>query len=141
LTQIRETPETDFAIFPNSHIGAWQVGFMPQWIGREYLARRGGARFRRGQLQRADTPLLGYVLLQMHVEGANIPDWFLRVHLQPEVGDEAYQRGADQLKAFFKRELEPIRNDPRLDPLGKRIIEVLYDGGSQGQFKNVWADA
>jgi hypothetical protein len=141
LTQVRETPETDFAIFPNSHIGAWQVGFMPQWIGREYLARRGGARFRRGQLQRADTALLGYVLLQMHVEGANIPDWFLRVNLQPEVGDEAYQQGAEQLKAFFKRELEPIRNDPRLDPLGKRILEVLYDGGSQGQFKNVWAGA
>lgn len=141
LRQTRDTPETDFAIFPNSHIGAWKVGFMPQWVGREYLARRGGARFKRGQLQRARTPLLGYVLLQMHVEGASIPDWFLRVNLQPEVGDEAYDEGAEQLKAFFRRELEPIRTDPRLDPLGRRIIEVFYDGGSQGQFKNVWADA
>jgi hypothetical protein len=141
LRQIRETPETDFAIFPNSHIGAWNVGFMPQWIGREYLARRGGARFRRGQLRRANTPLLGYELLQMHVEGANIPDFFLDVSLQPEVGDEAYQQGAEQLKAFFRRELEPLRRDPQLDPLGKRIIEVFYDGGSQGQFKNVWEAA
>jgi hypothetical protein len=30
-------------ICPNQHIGAWQVGFMPQWIAREYLARRGVA--------------------------------------------------------------------------------------------------
>ena len=141
LTQIRNTPETDFAIFPNSHIGAWRVGFMPQWIGREYLARRGGARFKRGQLQRARTPLLGYVLLQMHVEGATIPDWFLRVNLQPEVGDDAYDTGAEQLKAFFRRELEPLRTDPRLDPLGRRIIEVFYDGGSQGKFKDVWTAA
>ncbi len=141
LRQIRETPETDFAIFPNSHIGAWRVGFMPQWIGREYLARRGGARFKRGQLQRARTPLAGYVLQQMHVEGATIPDWFLRVHMQPEVGDEAYDLGAEQLKAFFRRELEPLRKDPILDPLGRRLIEVFYDGGSQGQFKNHWADA
>jgi hypothetical protein len=77
----------------------------------------------------------------MHVEGANIPDWFLRVNHQPEIGDEAYQAGAEQLKEFFRRELEPLRNDPRLDPLGKRIIEVFYDGGSQGQFKNVWNNA
>ena len=141
LKQIRETPETDFAIFPNSHIGAWKVGFMPQWIGREYLARRGGARFKRGLLQRARTPLLGYSLLQMHVEGYTIPDWFLRVDLQPEVGDEAYDQGAEQLKAFFRRELEPIRTSPLLDPLGKQIIEIFYDGGSQGKFKDVWAAA
>jgi hypothetical protein len=141
LEQIRSTPETDFAIFPNSHIGAWKVGFMPQWVGREYLARRGGARFRPGLLQRARTPLLGYVLGEMHVEAALVPDRYLRTHLQPEIGDEAYDVGAQQLIDYFKRELGDFVKDPALDPMGRRVLEVLFDGGHQGNFKEVWAAA
>ena len=45
LSQILETPNTRYILVPNQHIGAYKVGFMPQWIAREYLARRGGARF------------------------------------------------------------------------------------------------
>ena len=141
LDQIRSTPETDFAIFPNSHIGCWKVGFMPQWVGREYLARRGGARFRPGQLHRAREPLLGYVLGEMHVEGALVPERFLRTHLQPEIGDEAYDIGARQLRDYFERELEFFRNDPALDPVGKRLLEVFFDSGHQGNYKEVWAAA
>jgi Zn-finger nucleic acid-binding protein len=40
-----------YVLIPNQHIGAWEVGFMPQWITREYLARRGGARFGAGRLK------------------------------------------------------------------------------------------
>ncbi|MCC6580229.1 MAG: DUF4914 family protein, partial [Phycisphaeraceae bacterium] len=54
---------------PNQHIGAWRVGFMPQWIAREYLARRGVARFRPDQIRPARCPLLGHTLHQLHVEG------------------------------------------------------------------------
>ena len=43
LRQILETPNTRFVLTPNQHVGAWRVGFMPQWLSREYLARRGGA--------------------------------------------------------------------------------------------------
>jgi hypothetical protein len=141
LEQIRSTPETDFAIFPNSHIGCWKVGFMPQWIGREYLARRGGARFRRGQLQRAREPLLGYVLGEMHVEADRVPERFLRTHIQPEIGEEAYDQGAEQLKDYFRRELDPFLKDPALDPMGKRLLEVFFDGGHQGNYKEIWAAA
>ena len=44
LDQIMETTETLFVLIPNQHIGCWQVGFAPQWIAREYLARRGARR-------------------------------------------------------------------------------------------------
>lgn len=141
LRQIRETPETDFALIPNSHIGCWKVGFMPQWIAREYLARRGGARFRVGQLQRARLPLLGYCLNQMRVEGVLIPEFFLRTDLQMEVGNEAYDIGGEQLMDYFRRELADIRSDPALDPLGRQVLDVFFDGGDQGQFKQVWGVA
>ena len=141
LRQIRESPETDFALIPNSHIGCWRVGFMPQWIAREYLARRGGARFRPGQLERTRLPILGYINLEMRVEGVHIPVMFLRTWVQPEVGTEAYDEGGEQLIAYFRRELDDIRTDPLLDPLGKRILDVFFDRGHQGQYKEVWAAA
>ncbi|MCA9259057.1 MAG: DUF4914 family protein, partial [Planctomycetales bacterium] len=43
LDQIMESHATLFVLIPNQHIGAWRVGFAPQWIAREYLARRGPA--------------------------------------------------------------------------------------------------
>ena len=141
LNQIRESPETDFALIPNSHIGCWRVGFMPQWIGREYLARRGGARFQPGQLERTRLPILGYINLAMRVEGVHIPAMFLRTWVQPEVGQEAYDAGGEMLMSYFRRELDDIRTDPILDPLGKQILDVLFDAGHQGQYKQVWAAA
>lgn len=141
LKQIRESPETDFALIPNSHIGCWKVGFMPQWIGREYLARRGGARFRAGQLERTRLPILGYINLAMRVEGVHIPEIFIRTWRQPEVGQDAYDAGGEILMSYFRRELDDIRTDPILDPLGKQILDVLFDAGHQGQYKQVWTDA
>ncbi|MFP4015971.1 MAG: DUF4914 family protein, partial [Halanaerobiales bacterium] len=42
LKQIVDTPKVRYILTPNQHIGAWKVGFMPQWVTREYIARRGG---------------------------------------------------------------------------------------------------
>ncbi len=39
LQQIAESTRIRHIIVPNQHIGAWHVGFMGQWIAREYLAR------------------------------------------------------------------------------------------------------
>jgi hypothetical protein len=50
LQQIIETPKVRYILCPNQHIGVWKTGFMPQWIAREYLARRGGARFTQEQV-------------------------------------------------------------------------------------------
>src|SRR5690606_24877693 len=41
LEQFEKTTDTVFVLIPNQHIGAWHTGFMPQWLAREYLARRG----------------------------------------------------------------------------------------------------
>ena len=40
LRQIEQTPNVQYILTPNQHIGAWATSFMPQWIAREYLARK-----------------------------------------------------------------------------------------------------
>ena len=59
LDQILNTPDTRYVLIPNQHIGGWKVGFMAEWIAREYLARRGSAKFSRDQVTEALCPLLG----------------------------------------------------------------------------------
>jgi hypothetical protein len=130
LSQIRATPKTRYVLIPNQYIGCWHVGFMPQWIGREYIARRGGARFRPDQLATARCPLLGYTLTAMLIEGVQINPWFLQVELQPEVGAAGYDAGARMLRDFFHRELAPYLDEADLDPLGRRIIECCLQGGA-----------
>ena len=61
---------------------------MPQWLARDYLARRGHARFHSDQLVDSRCSLLGYSLQSMRIEGITIPKWFLQVDTQPEIGPE-----------------------------------------------------
>jgi hypothetical protein len=129
LQQFKDHTRTRYILCPNQHIGAWKVGFMPQWIAREYLARRGNAQFYGKQIQPARCPLLGYALYQLAVEGRPIARWFLQVHTQPEVGEEAYDKGAAILYDFFRTCLADF-NEPDLDPVGRQIIECCLDGGS-----------
>ncbi|MCX7918967.1 MAG: DUF4914 family protein [bacterium] len=128
LRQIIETPRVRYVLCPNQYIGAWRVGFMPQWIMREYLARRGSAKFKSDQIQPARCPLLGYAIYSMHVEGTTIPHWFLQVETQPEVGLEGYDAGAQILYDFFRQELVKYL-EPDLDVLGQNIIYCCLDGG------------
>src|SRR3954468_3467328 len=111
LRQIVDTPRTRFVLVPNQHIGAWAVGFMPQWLMRDYLARRGSARFRADQILPARCSLLGHAIKTMQMEGTTIPHWFLEVNSQPEVGDDGYDRGADILIDFFHRQLGGFLED------------------------------
>ena len=83
-----------FVLIPNQHIGCWETGFAPQWIVREYLARRGSAVFPPERLSPARCPLLGYAPNNLLVEGTEISRWFLRVETQPEVGEQGYDAGA-----------------------------------------------
>src|SRR3954464_4315828 len=134
LRQILETPRTRYVLVPNQHIGAWKVGFMPQWLMRDYLARRGSARFRADQIVPARCPLLGYAIKTMQMEGTTIPHWFLEVNSQPEVGDDGYDRGADILIDFFHRQLADFLEDD-LDPLGRSIIECCMDKASVADYE------
>jgi hypothetical protein len=129
LNQIMETPSVRYVLTPNQHIGAWEVGFMPQWLMREYLARRGSAHFSRSQVQASRCPLLGYSPTSIVIEGRRIGRWMFDVEKQPEVGTEAYDAGVAILKEFFRRELKQFLVKDLLSP-GPEIIECCLSDGT-----------
>ncbi|MCG8390185.1 MAG: DUF4914 family protein [Cytophagales bacterium] len=129
LEQMLNTPKTKYVLFPNQHVGAYKTSFMPQWVSREYLARRGNAKFSSQQVSPARCSLLGYALNDMRIEGDYLPKGLLKVEHQNEVGKEAYDVGAQILSAFFKDELPKYVNE-RLSPLGVQIIQCCMDDGS-----------
>ena len=133
LEQIQSTRKVRYILCPNQHVGAWECGFMPQWIAREYLARRGSAKFKPDQLQPARCSLLGNALFQLQVEGRFIPRWFLQVQTQPEVGEEAYDQGAEMLYDFFHKQLKKFDSN-ELAPLGRQIIQCCMDRGTVDQY-------
>lgn len=124
LEQIRHSSSTRYVLIPNQHIGAYKVGFMPQWIAREYIARRGGAKFKPDQLREARCTLLGYGLDSLKVDGQYIRKAFLQPETQSELGFAGYDRGAQILNDFFAKELVKFQSD-ELDPLGKTILELF----------------
>jgi len=136
LRQIVNTPDTRYVLIPNQHIGAWKVGFMAEWIAREYLARRGSAKFARDQVGEALCPLLGYIPNQLRIEGSMIPRVFLAVEEQIQGGIEVYNEGARQWRDFFAAELQQFLV-PDLDPLGKRIIEACLDNAHQEDYRRL----
>ena len=134
LEQIIDTPDTLFVLTPNQHVGAWSVGFAPQWVAREYLARRGHAPFRSDRLEASRCSLLGYAPKSVQVEGQIIGPEFLQVENQPEVGEAAYDRGAQQLTDFFHEQLKQYLEDD-LEPTGRKIIECCLEGGTVADFQ------
>jgi len=136
LDQFTDYRQMRYIITPNQYIGAWKVGFMPQWVAREYLARRGNSKFRPEQIRPARSSLLGYALYSIHVEGQQIARWFLQVDTQPEVGVEAYDEGAKMLHDFFCKELANF-NTPDMVPLGRQIIECCLDNGSLTDYEQL----
>jgi len=136
LRQFRDCYRTRYILTPNQHVGAWRTGFMPQWIARDYLARRGQSKFREDQLRPARCPLLGYALEGIRIEGRNIQERFFQVDRQPEVGPEAYDRGARILTEFFHRQIRKFQQED-LVPLGHEIIECCLANGSQADYENL----
>ncbi|SCP97234.1 DUF4914 family protein [Anaerobium acetethylicum] len=136
LEQIAGNPNTDYLLIPNQHIGAYRVGFNPQWIVREYLARNEGAVFAEDQLAESGCTLLGYKANYMEIDGSKIPEFMLDVAQQPEVGEEGFQKGAEILIQFFKDELEQYMT-PELLPLGRRIVECIRNDGSLEELKSL----
>jgi hypothetical protein len=136
LRQILSTPRVRYILCPNQYIGAWEVGFMGQWLAREYLARRGGGRFHPEQVVPARNPLLGYALRSMNIEGQTIADVFLRVDTQPEVGQAAYDAGSAILRDFFHRQVRKFI-EPDLDPLGRQIIDCCLSNGSLADYEKL----
>lgn len=129
LNQIKNSSSTRYVLIPNQHIGAHEVSFAPQWVAREYIARRGGVKFNPDHLVKARCKLLGYCQESLKIDGHYIRKDFLQPELQPEVGIEGYDAGAKILTDFFKEELLKYRTD-ELDPLGRQIIDCFLNDGS-----------
>jgi hypothetical protein len=129
LDQILQSTNTRYVLIPNQHIGAYEVSFMPEWISREYIARRGSAKFKPEHLVEARCPLLGFGLDSLKIDGQYIRRAFLRPETQQEVGLEGYDAGAAILTEFFKQELAKYNTDD-LNPLGKQIIEMFMKGAT-----------
>jgi len=123
LEQILNTPATRYVLLPNQHIGVFKVGFMPQWISREYIARRGSAQFKPSHLIPARCTVLGYELETMKIDGQTVWQSLLHPEMQPEVGKEGYDKGTKMLIDFFKRELKKF-DTKDLHPIGKKIIDL-----------------
>jgi hypothetical protein len=136
LEQFIEFDQTQYILIPNQYIGAWKVGFMPQWLAREYMARRGTSRFRSEQIHPARLPLLGYALHNIHIEGSQLSRWFMQVDTQPEVGVDAYDEGARIWKDFFRRYLGDFCQ-PDLTDLGQKIIQCCMDGGQVEDYESL----
>lgn len=136
LDQIVNSSNTRYVLIPNQHIGAYEVSFMPQWVSREYIARRGSAKFKPEHLVECRCPLLGFGLESLKIDGQYISRAFLRPETQPEVGLEGYDAGAKILTDFFKQELEQF-NTEELNPLGRQIIEMFYNGATVEDYMNV----
>ena len=136
LDQIVETPGVQYILSPNQHIGAWKTGFMPQWVARDYLARKGNAKFSSEQIIPARCHVLGYALKYMTFEGRTIPPWMLQVELQREVQEEGYDKGAEILLEFFHRMLNSFKA-PELSGLGRDIIECCLDNGTVEDYEKL----
>lgn len=128
LHQIMDTPETLNILIPNQHIGAYETGFAPQWLAREYLVRRGG-RLNRDKLVPARCALMGWSLKEMKIDGQYIRHTFLCPELQSQLGESGYDAGARILTDFFKAELEKYLL-PELDAVGRDIIMLCLSDAS-----------
>lgn len=134
LEQFEGCPDTSYVLTPNQHVGAWKVGFMPQWLMREYLARRGNAKFAPDALRTARCSLLGEYPHQIQIEGRLLSRWFFAVDTQPEVGEDAYDQGAEILYNFFHEVLRQY-DETLLADLGKKIIQCCLDRGNVEDYK------
>ncbi|MCX7821213.1 MAG: DUF4914 family protein, partial [Brevinematales bacterium] len=138
LEQFKTFTDTLYLLIPNQYIGAYKVGFMPEWIIREYLAKRGNAKIKPDQLTPSKCSLLGYSLEHIKFEGIYLPKSLLQVNLQPDVGDEAFEVGSEMLYEFFKEEIANFMTED-LCPLGKKIIECFLDKGTVQDYERVFS--
>ena len=122
LRQMLCAPGTRNVLIPNQYIGCWHVGFMGEWLAREFLGRSGGV-LRPEQLTPARCPLFGFSLEKMELDGRPLPRALLRPECQSGLGTAGYDAGAAILTAFMKEQVSAFLTG-ELDPIGRRIIEL-----------------
>ncbi|MDD2370538.1 MAG: DUF4914 family protein [Firmicutes bacterium] len=136
LRQMQKTPGTRYVLIPNQYIGCYKVGFKAEHLSREYLSRRGQAPFKIEELKDLGSPVLGYAMKSVKLDGKEIPSRMLNVAEQRYVGEDAFKEGADILTNFFKQELVQFLT-PELDDLGRRIIESFIAGATIEELNSI----
>jgi hypothetical protein len=74
------------------------------------------------------------ILIKSTLKDACFHAGFFAVDTQPEVGEDAYDIGAEILYNFFQKSLMVYEWDTLTD-LGKQIFQCFYDRGSVNDFK------
>ena len=128
LKQLMDTPNTLNVLIPNQHIGAYRIGFMGEWLCREFLARHNGT-VKLRHLVPSRCSLFGYSLDELKIDGQYIRQTFLRPELQSRLGLEGYDACAKILTDYFKEQLPQFLTED-LDPMGRKIIEVCLNDGT-----------
>jgi hypothetical protein len=93
---------------------------------REYLSRKGGARFNPDAFERSRCSLLGFSPVGVKIDGVFVSRRLIHTNLQPDVGSEGYDAGAKLLADFFKNEVKKFLV-PELNPLGRKIIHACME--------------
>ena len=128
LQQLMECSSTLNILVPNQHIGAYETGFSPQWIDREFLTQN-KEKIPEIRLVPARCSIFGFEPESMLLGAEEIPPWLLHPWLQSELGAEGYDVGARLMQDFFEGSLGQYLSS-ELEPLGRRIIESCLSGCS-----------
>ncbi len=136
LNQIKNSGDVKYTITPNQNVGAWNVKFMSEWLGRSVLTSAPDSFFEKENLIEARCPLLGYTPKSAKVDTFTIPEGMLRVETQPEVGTDVYDQGAKMLVDFFKEEVSAFLEDD-LDSTGRKIIELFLTDASVEEYEGM----
>jgi len=75
-------------------------------------------------------------LKSLKVDGTFLPKGLLQVNEQLEVGNEAYDAGAQILADFFKRELKQFQT-AELHPMANQIINVCMSDGTLDDYAKI----
>lgn len=133
LKEIKKRDKISYLLTPSGYIGAWNIGYMPQLLMREYISRRGNCNFSEDQFQPAMNSLFGFEMYQMTLEGIRIPSKLLLPYKQDNMSIETYEDGINDYYIIFKEILSSYLSDA-LDPLGIKIIETFLSEGTIEDF-------
>ena len=136
MQQIMDYPNAKCILIRNQHVGAYKVAFMSEWLTREFITRRNGAEFEKEYLIASRCPILGYTVDEVKVDGNNIPNSLLRPEYQPEIGLEAYDKGAKILTDFFKKEVLQFMS-AELNPIGRQIINLCLRDAPVEEYEKI----
>ncbi len=135
LEEIKEA-QAIFTLLPVGFVGAWRVNSKILCMGRNIISGKRKTFAGEKSLFPARFVLFGYAPKATHTGQYDLPEEFLRVEKQAELGSEGYDLSAGYIRDLFTKSLEPLLTN-EIDPLGKTIIELFLANGSIDEFDTI----